>query len=145
MLDHFGVTEANWREGAKKDKSFLHSETPAFVGRAIAALAADPKVLEKSGGLYSSWGLAREYGVTDTDGSRPDLGAHLGDTFSAPTKTGIRWMMIPEGQEVQSACGPSEARSRRARASGGGAPRALRKVHEVQGSRISTRKEPAPR
>jgi NAD(P)-dependent dehydrogenase (short-subunit alcohol dehydrogenase family) len=97
MLAHFGVTEANWREGAKKDKSFLHSETPAFVGRAIAALAADPKVLEKSGGLYSSWGLAREYGFTDTDGSRPNLGAHLGDTFNAPTKTGIRWMMIPEG------------------------------------------------
>src|SRR5262249_26542097 len=53
ILDHFGVTEANWRDGAKKDRYFAYSETPFFVGRAIAALAADPKVLEKSGGLYS--------------------------------------------------------------------------------------------
>ena len=49
MLDHFGVTEASWREGGKKDPHFLHSETPFFVGRAVAALAADPSILEKSG------------------------------------------------------------------------------------------------
>lgn len=77
ILDHFGVTEAHWRDGAKKDPNFIASETPFFVGRAIAALAADPQVLEKSGGLYSSWGLAREYGFTDVDGSRPDFGRYF--------------------------------------------------------------------
>jgi len=77
MLDHFGVTEANWRDGARKDKLFLQSETPYFVGRAIAALAADPRVIIKSGGLYSSWTLAREYRFTDVDGATPDLGKHL--------------------------------------------------------------------
>ncbi len=93
MLDAFGVTEANWRDGAKKDGSFLHSETPFFVGRAVAALAADPKVLEKSGGLYSSWGLAREYGFTDSDGSRPDLGTHFAHIFDAAPKTRFRWIL----------------------------------------------------
>lgn len=93
MLDHFQVTEANWRDGAKKDKSFIASETPFFVGRAIAALAADPHVLEKSGGLYSSWGLAHEYGFTDIDGSRPDFGAYFSfdDHFRKTSKTGLRW------------------------------------------------------
>ncbi len=99
VLDNFGVTEANWREGARKDASFLHSETPFFVGRAIAALAADPDVLTKSGGLYSSWGLAREYGFTDVDGSQPDLGKHFGSTFNQPTKTGIRWTLVHEGSK----------------------------------------------
>ena len=56
MLDHFGVTEANWRDGGKKDPNFLASETPFFVGRAIAALAADARVLEKSGGLLPLMG-----------------------------------------------------------------------------------------
>ena len=44
MLDHFGVTEANWREAAHEVKSFIASETPLFVGRCVAALAADPNV-----------------------------------------------------------------------------------------------------
>jgi NAD(P)-dependent dehydrogenase (short-subunit alcohol dehydrogenase family) len=93
MLDHFGVTESNWREGGKKDPNFLASETPFFVGRAIAALAADAQVLAKSGGLYSSWGLAREYGFTDLDGSRPDWGQHfdIEAFFKASSKTGVRW------------------------------------------------------
>ena len=93
MLDHFGVTEANWRDGGKKDPHFLHSETPFFVGRAIAALAADPQVLEKSGGLYSSWGLAREYGFTDIDGSRPDWGRNfdIEEYFRKSSKTEFRW------------------------------------------------------
>ena len=77
MLEHFGVTEAAWREGGKTDPNFLHSETPFFVGRAIAALACDPAVMEKSGGVYASWTLAKEYGFTDLDGSRPDWGAHF--------------------------------------------------------------------
>jgi NAD(P)-dependent dehydrogenase (short-subunit alcohol dehydrogenase family) len=93
MLDHFGVTESNWREGAKKDPNFLASETPFFAGRAVAALAADPKVLEKSGGLYSSWNLAKEYGFTDLDGSQPDFGKHFNfdEHWKKSTRTGVRW------------------------------------------------------
>ena len=75
MLEEFGVTEATWREGGKKDKNFLESETPWYVGRGVAALAADPKLLDRSGQLFSSWELAREYGFTDADGRRPDWGA----------------------------------------------------------------------
>ncbi len=77
MLEHFKVTEANWRDGAKKDRNFLISETPLFVGRAVAALAADSDKLARTGQVTSSWGLAKEYGLTDADGSRPDWGAHM--------------------------------------------------------------------
>jgi NAD(P)-dependent dehydrogenase (short-subunit alcohol dehydrogenase family) len=76
MLQHFGVTEETWREGAKKDPNFIHSETPLFVGRAVAALAADPKAIERSGDMLNSWDLAREYGFTDANGERPDWGTH---------------------------------------------------------------------
>ncbi len=71
MLDHFGVTEANWRDAAQKVKEFIASETPLFVGRCVAALAADPQVVGKNGRVYASWDLAEEYGVNDADGSRP--------------------------------------------------------------------------
>ncbi|HJU68894.1 MAG TPA: SDR family oxidoreductase [Gemmatimonadaceae bacterium] len=77
MLQHFGVTEATWRDAGKKDPHFLQSESPLFVGRAVAALAQDPHVLARSGDVYSSWELAREYGFADADGSRPDWGAHM--------------------------------------------------------------------
>ena len=77
MLEHFGVTEENWREGGKKDPTFLQSESPLFIGRAVAALAADPKVLKKTGDLTSSYELGREYGLTDYDGRRPDIGQHF--------------------------------------------------------------------
>jgi NAD(P)-dependent dehydrogenase (short-subunit alcohol dehydrogenase family) len=76
VLEYFKVTEATWRDAGKKDHHFLQSETPRFVGRAIAALATDRKILKKSGGLFSSWGLSREYGFTDVDGRRPDFGKH---------------------------------------------------------------------
>jgi NAD(P)-dependent dehydrogenase (short-subunit alcohol dehydrogenase family) len=92
MLEHFGVTEDNWREGARRDPNFAESESPLYVGRAVAALAADPRILEKSGGLYSSWGLAREYGFTDADGSRPDFGKYLGPGSPfGPPRTSFRW------------------------------------------------------
>src|SRR5438874_4354102 len=68
MLQGFGVTEANWRDAGKKDPNFLQSESPLFVGRAIAALAGDPKVMDRTGMLVSSWELARDYGFTDYDG-----------------------------------------------------------------------------
>ena len=59
VLEHFGVTEDSWREAGKQDPNFLVSESPLFVGRAIAALAADPKVQRRTGLLLSSWELAR--------------------------------------------------------------------------------------
>lgn len=79
MLDHFGVTEANWQEGAKKDPHFIASETPYFVGRAVAALACDPNVFARTGGAYSSWGLSDEYGFTDADGRRPHWGRYFAE------------------------------------------------------------------
>lgn len=77
MLDGFGVTEANWRDAAQQDPHFIASETPYYIGRAVAALAADPNVAQKAGRTLSSWGLAREYGFTDVDGSRPDWGEYF--------------------------------------------------------------------
>ncbi|HEX2062004.1 MAG TPA: SDR family oxidoreductase, partial [Thermoanaerobaculia bacterium] len=71
MLDHFGVTEANWRDAAEKVPPFIASETPLFVGRGVAALAADPEVVKKNGRVVASWDLGDEYGVTDADGTRP--------------------------------------------------------------------------
>jgi len=82
MLTHFGVTEANWRDAGKKDKHFLLSESPLFVGRAVVALAGDPKILERSGDILSSWEVARDYGLTDADGNRPDWGAHFGPVMA---------------------------------------------------------------
>ena len=76
MLDHFGVTEATWRDAIAKDENFAISETPHFIGRAVVALASDAAILEKSGKALATWNLAREYGFTDLDGSRPDWGSH---------------------------------------------------------------------
>ncbi|MGW0686889.1 SDR family oxidoreductase [Streptomyces sp. NPDC002754] len=76
MLEGFGVTEANWREGAARDPHFAYSETPAYLGRAVAALAADPDVIAKSGRALATWGLYKEYGFTDADGTQPDFEAH---------------------------------------------------------------------
>jgi NAD(P)-dependent dehydrogenase (short-subunit alcohol dehydrogenase family) len=77
MLERFKVTEDSWQEAGKKDKYFLHSETPLFLGRGIAALAADPDVLSQAGTLTSSWALARRYGIRDRDGTRPDWGVQV--------------------------------------------------------------------
>ena len=84
MLERFGVTEATWRDGGKKDTNFLVSESPLYVGRGVAALAADPEILARTGQLTSSWELARAYGFTDADGSRPDWGAHVIDWSAFP-------------------------------------------------------------
>lgn len=74
MLDHFGVTENNWQEAAKQEPHFIASETPYFVGRAVAALAGDPQVHEKAGSALTSWDLSDEYGFIDADGNRPHWG-----------------------------------------------------------------------
>ena len=87
MLEHFGVTADTWRDGAKKDPNFIASESPLFVGRGIAALAADPNVKTKCGKVFASWTLAREYGFTDADGSRPDWGVHFEQAFGTSYRT----------------------------------------------------------
>jgi NAD(P)-dependent dehydrogenase (short-subunit alcohol dehydrogenase family) len=77
MLDAYEVTEANWRDAAAKSPHFVISETPRFVGRAVAALAADPDRARWNGKSLSSGGLARVYGFTDLDGSQPDAWRYL--------------------------------------------------------------------
>ncbi|GHH67285.1 short-chain dehydrogenase [Kitasatospora indigofera] len=77
MLDHFGVTEDNWRDALEKVPHFCISETPSYVGRAVVALAADPQRARWNGGSLSSGQLAREYGFTDLDGSRPDAWRYM--------------------------------------------------------------------
>jgi NAD(P)-dependent dehydrogenase (short-subunit alcohol dehydrogenase family) len=83
MLDTFGVTEENWREALDQEPHFAISETPHFIGRAVAALAADPERARWNGMSLSSGELAKEYEFTDLDGSRPDA-----------------WRYIPEVQEA---------------------------------------------
>jgi NAD(P)-dependent dehydrogenase (short-subunit alcohol dehydrogenase family) len=77
MLERFGVTEETWREQVKRDPHFAESETPLYVGRCIAALAADPRRWERSGNALTSWDLAEEYGIVDADGRRPHWGRHI--------------------------------------------------------------------
>lgn len=77
MLDGFGVTEDNWRDAGARDPHFLASESPRYVGRAVAAMAADPAVHTKTGRVLTSWDLAEEYDFDDVDGSRPHWGRHM--------------------------------------------------------------------
>ena len=98
MLERFGVTEETWREGGKKDKNFLESESPLIVGRAVLALAGDPSILERSGQLFSSWELGREYRFTDVDGRRPDWGAIEIDFSKHPEQL---LQLMRTGSEIQ--------------------------------------------
>jgi hypothetical protein len=98
MLERFGVTEENWRDGGKKDKNFLESESPLFIGRAVVALAGDPSILERSGQLFSSWELGRKYRLTDVDGRRPDWGAIEIDFSKHPEQL---LQLIRTGSEIQ--------------------------------------------
>jgi NAD(P)-dependent dehydrogenase (short-subunit alcohol dehydrogenase family) len=77
MLDAFRVTEENWRDALKFQPHFVISESPRFVGRAVAALAADPERARYNGQSLSSGELAKTYGFTDLDGSRPDCWRYL--------------------------------------------------------------------
>jgi len=77
MLETFGVREDNWRDATAAEPHFVISETPRFVGRAVAALAADPERARWNGQSLSSGGLAEAYGFTDLDGSRPDAFRYL--------------------------------------------------------------------
>jgi NAD(P)-dependent dehydrogenase (short-subunit alcohol dehydrogenase family) len=89
MLEAFGVTEENWRDATTRIPHFVISETPRLIGRAVAALAADPERARWNGQSLSSGGLAQVYGFTDLDGSRPDA-----------------WRYVPE---VQDAGKPADA------------------------------------
>jgi NAD(P)-dependent dehydrogenase (short-subunit alcohol dehydrogenase family) len=97
MLEHFGVTADTWRDAGASDPNFLASETPCFIGRAVVALAADPNVRAKSGRVCSTWALAREYGFTDIDGTRPDWGAHFERTYGSRTRGGERMHICDDG------------------------------------------------
>ena len=77
MLDAYGVTEANWRDATKVQPHFAISETPTYVGRAVAALASDPNVSRWNSMSLSSGQLAKVYGFTDIDGSQPDAWRYL--------------------------------------------------------------------
>ena len=77
MLDHFGVTEDTWRDALAATPDFAISESPTFVARGIAALAADSNAARFAGEVLTSHGLALEYGHTDVDGSRPDCWGHI--------------------------------------------------------------------
>ena len=83
MLEAYGVTESNWRDATKKSPHFAISESPAFVGRAVAALARDPDVSRWNGHSLSSGQLAKVYGFTDLDGTQPDA-----------------WRYVPEVQDA---------------------------------------------
>jgi NAD(P)-dependent dehydrogenase (short-subunit alcohol dehydrogenase family) len=103
VLATLEATEEDWREVAAasaqaRQFGFAGSETPCFVGRAIAALAADPRVMRKSGSIQSSWALSEEYGFTDVNGERPHWGRYFGEHFpqyaEARPKTGRRWELV---------------------------------------------------
>lgn len=83
MLDAFGVTEDTWRDALAGQPHFAISESPLFVGRAVAALAGDPDRGRHNGRSLSSGGLAQEYGFTDLDGSRPDCWRYMVEVVDA--------------------------------------------------------------
>ena len=94
MLDIYQVTEDAWRDATVGSPHFnAISESPRFVGRAVAALAADPDLQRRNGGSFSSGGLAQEYGFTDVDGSQPDCWRYMvevQDPGKPPDATGYR-------------------------------------------------------
>jgi NAD(P)-dependent dehydrogenase (short-subunit alcohol dehydrogenase family) len=98
MLERFGVSECNWREGGKKERNFLESESPLFIGRAVVALAGDPEILKQSGQLLSSWEVGRKYRLTDADGRRPDWGNAEIDFSKHP---GELLQLMKTGTEIQ--------------------------------------------
>ena len=83
MLDAYGVTEGNWRDATARSPHFAISESPAFVGRAVAALAQDPDVSRWNGQSLSSGQLAKIYNFTDLDGSQPDAWRYVTEVQDA--------------------------------------------------------------
>ena len=83
MLEIYGVSEANWRDATEEEPHFGISESPHYVGRAVAALAADPEVSRWNGKSLSSGQLAKVYGFTDLDGSQPDCWRYITEVQDA--------------------------------------------------------------
>jgi hypothetical protein len=83
MLEIFGVSEEHWRDATKRVPHFVISETPRFVGRAVVALASDPDRSRWNGQSLSSGDLAKVYGFTDLDGSRPDAWRYIREVQEA--------------------------------------------------------------
>ena len=83
MLEAYSVSESNWRDATKRSPHFAISESPAFVGRAVAALAQDPNVSRWNGQSLSSGQLAKIYGFTDLDGSQPDAWRYITEVQEA--------------------------------------------------------------
>src|SRR5262249_42193965 len=106
------------------------SESPVFVGRAVVALARDPKLLDRTGQLFSSWEVAREYGLTDVDGRRPDWGK-LDIDYSEVPKAGME--ASHHGVDVQEAgLGALPRRTRRYR---GSLPKMGREARDARGGK----------
>jgi NAD(P)-dependent dehydrogenase (short-subunit alcohol dehydrogenase family) len=84
MLEHHGVSESNWRDATERTPHFCISESPRYVGRAVAALAGDPDVSRWNGQSHSSGQLAQVYGFTDTDGTRPDCWRYMVEVVENP-------------------------------------------------------------
>ena len=82
MLELFATTEEKWREspGKTAPPDFALSESTRYVGRAVVALASDPERARFNQRSVTSAELAREYGFTDIDGSRPDVWRHMEDS-----------------------------------------------------------------
>jgi NAD(P)-dependent dehydrogenase (short-subunit alcohol dehydrogenase family) len=111
ILEGYGVTETNWRDALGNPQAAAMgwggSETPRFVGRAVAALAADPQVARKNGGVYTTRALAEEYRFHDVNGARPDYAVFdaalekARETFLAPMAaagrfTEVDWKLVPK-------------------------------------------------
>jgi NAD(P)-dependent dehydrogenase (short-subunit alcohol dehydrogenase family) len=103
VLATFGTTEERWREVAETSEEarqwgLAGSETPCFVGRAVAALAADPEMMRRTGSILTSWDLSEAYGFTDIDGRRPHWGSYFATNFpqyaTARPKTGRHWELV---------------------------------------------------
>ncbi len=90
VLDHFGVTAERWRDAIAVDPHFAASETPHYVGRAIAALAADSDVARFSGRALGTWALSEIYPFTDVDGSRPHWGRYFAEVIDRPSAANDR-------------------------------------------------------
>ena len=95
MLELFGVTEATWREHIARDPHWSESETPLYVGRCVAALAADPERWRVNGTTLTSWNLAERYDIEDADGRRPHWGRYIAEQADG------RWAALVESARKQ--------------------------------------------
>lgn len=84
MLANFGVTEDNWRDAVANVPDFVASETPLYVGRCVAAIAAEPDLAKRNGRVFASWDVAREHDLVDADGARPHWAEYFATAYGRP-------------------------------------------------------------